>query len=244
MKKLLSYLFVIAAILSFKINVLAFDRDYNVQDYSETLSEKQVEKLKDLAEEMYDDKGLELIILIFNEGYTDYELKSIAYAYFDDEYYNDYGIYLALDIYDPYNEGYYFHFDGSKKYFSEKELDAILADIREVKDDGPYAIAKQFANSAYDNADEEKSALPGIMLVVLPLVISGITIWILISKNKMVRKATTAQAYLNKDAINITKKEDRFVTTHITRVPINTSSGGGSHSGGSRGFSGGRGGRL
>ena len=243
MKKLLSYLFVIAAILSFKINVFAFDRDYNVKDYSETLSEKQVKKLQDLAEEMYDDKGLELIILIFNEGYTDYELKSIAYAYFDDEYYNDYGIYLALDIYDPYNEGYYFHFDGSKKYFSEKELDAILADIREVKNDGAYAIAKQCAESAYDNADEEKSYFGYIMLVVLPFVISGITIAVLISKNKMVRKATTAQAYLNKDEINITKKEDRFITTHVTRVPINTSSGG-SHSGGSRGFSGGRGGRL
>ena len=242
-KRILNYLLIIATILSFKINVFAFDRDYNVKDYSETLTKTQVERLKDLSEKMYDDKGLELIILIFNEGYNDSQLKSYAYDYFDDEYEDEYGIYLALDIYDPYNEGYYFHFDGSTKYFSESELDDILADIRKVKNDGAYVIAKEFAESAYDKADEEKNYFGFIMLGILPFVISGITIWILIAKNKMVRKATTATAYLNKDQINITRKEDRFVTTHVTRVPINTSSG--SHGGGgSHGFSGGRGGRL
>ena len=69
--------------LSFKINVFAFDRDYNVKDYSETLTKTQVERLKDLSEKMYDDKGLELIILIFNEGYNDSQLKCYAYDYFD-----------------------------------------------------------------------------------------------------------------------------------------------------------------
>ena len=47
----------------------------------------------------------------------------------------------------------------------------------------------------------------------------------------MVKKATTAANYLNKDSVVINKRSDRFITTHTTSVRINdssSSSGGGS----------------
>ena len=67
-KRLLSYLLVFLAIFTFTINVQAFDRDYNVQDYSHTLSNSELEKLKDRAEQYYNEKGMEVIILIYNSG--------------------------------------------------------------------------------------------------------------------------------------------------------------------------------
>ena len=68
--------------------------------------------------------------------------------------------------------------------------------------------------------------------------------------NKMVKKATEANTYMDKNNIKITGRNDRFITTHTTSVRINTNSGGGSgkiggssiHSG-SSGISHGGGGR-
>ena len=244
MKKIFSYLFIFIITLSVCLNVHAFDRDYNVQDYSNTLSEKELEKIKDRAEEYFDDTGFEVIVLIYSEGYSDYQLERLGRNYFDEKYSESYGAYLALDVKYAADDEYYFHFDASDDYYSESEKDKILDDIRNVKYDGTAAICDQFIKSVNEYSDKEKNILPYILLVILPLAISGITIAVLISKNKMVRKATTAAAYLNKDEINFTRKEDRFVTTHVTRVPINTGSSGGSHGGGSHGMSGGRGGRL
>ena len=244
MRKILRYLLIIIAILSISFNVYAFDRDYNIQDYSNTLTEDELEDLKDLAEKYYKDHNMEVVILIYKQNYDEYTLKRLARSYFDAKYSESYGAYLALDVIYADEDIYEFQFDGSDDYYSESEKDKILDDIRAVKYNGTYAICKQYIKSVDKYSDKEKNYLGWIMLFVLPLVISGITISVLISKNKMVRKATTAQAYLNKDQINFTRKEDRFVTTHVVRVPIRTSSGGGAHGGGSHGMSGGRGGRL
>ena len=244
MKKLISYLFIIAFICSFWVNVKAFDRDYNIKDYSDTLTESELDTLKDLAEDYYEKHNMEVVILIYKQNYSEYTLKSLARDYFDQKYSNSYGAYLALDVTNASDDIYEFQFDGSDDYYSESEKDKILDDIRSVKYDGTFAICKQYIKSVDKYSNKQKNYFGYIVVIVLPFVIAGITISVLISKNKMVRKATTAAAYLNKDDINITRREDRFVTTHVTRVPINTSSGGGSHGGGSHGMSGGRGGRL
>ena len=247
MKKFLSYLFIIAIICSFAINVKAFDRDYNIQDYSHTLTYSELESLKDKAEQYYNEKGMEVIILIYDYGYSDSELERIARAYFDERYSDSYGSYLALDIKDADLYGYMFHFDASDDYYSEYEKDLMLSDIRKVKNNGTYAICAQYIDSSIKYADEEKSYMGWIMLFILPFIISGITIAVLIKKNKMVQKATQAAAYLDKSNIQITNRQDRYITTTTTRYRINTSSssgGGRSHGTGSHGMSGGRGGRL
>ncbi|MBR3524110.1 MAG: TPM domain-containing protein [Bacilli bacterium] len=241
MKKIFSYLFIFAITLSVCLNVNAFDRDYNVQDFSDTLSEKQLEKLRDRAEEFYDEYGLEMMIYIFKEGYEYDQLKYKCNSYWDNKYPNSYGACFAIDVTDAEENSYVVDVAMSRKYYTDSEREKVFDNIRNTKSDGTYAMCEQFIDSAEEYSDEEKNKTPFFMLIILPFVISGITIAVLISKNKMVRKATTAAAYLNKDAINFTRKEDRFVTTHVTRVPINTGSGG-SHGGGSHGagHSGGR----
>lgn len=245
-KKIFRYLLVFVAIFAFTINVKAFDRDYNIKDYSHTLTYTELESLKDKAEEYYNEKGMEVIILIYDYGYSDATLERMARAYFDERYSNSYGSYLALDIKDADLYGYMFHFDASDDYYSEHEKDLMLSDIRKVKNNGTYAICNQFIDSSIKYADEEKNYTGLVMLIILPFVIAGITIAILIKKNKMVQKATQASAYLDKSNVVFTSRQDRYITTTTSRVRINTSSssGGGSHGGGSHGMSGGRGGRL
>ena len=61
---------------------------------------------------------------------------------------------------------------------------------------------------------------------------------ILVKKNKMVMKATTAENYLDNSSIHLTKKEDQFISTHTTKHVNSSSSGGGgggSHIGSSGG---------
>ena len=139
-----------------------------------------------------------------------------------------------------------FHFDASDDYYSEHEKDKILNDIRAVKNNGVYAICDRFIGSLISYSDKNVNYTGLVMLIILPFIIAGVTIGILISKNKMVRKATQASEYLDKSNVVFTNRQDRYVTTTTSRVRINTSSssGGGSHGGGSHGMSGGRGGRL
>ena len=58
---------------------------------------------------------------------------------------------------------------------------------------------------------------------------------ILVSKNKMVRKAITANEYLDKGSINYTQSMDQFVRSHTTHYTVSSSSGGGGHGGSSGG---------
>ena len=58
---------------------------------------------------------------------------------------------------------------------------------------------------------------------------------IMIRKNKMVRKATTASAYLDKNSINYREHLDQFTHSHTTHYTISSSSGGGGSHGGSSG---------
>ena len=70
---------------------------------------------------------------------------------------------------------------------------------------------------------------------------------ILINKNKLVRKATTAEEYLNKESVNIKRISDILISSNTTKHKIehNSSSGGssthcsssgGSHGGGGHRF--------
>lgn len=87
--------------------------------------------------------------------------------------------------------------------------------------------------------------LPYGIALIIASIVTLITMIILISKNRMIEKATKAKEYLDKNSVNYTKKEDVFLHTHTTSYKITSSSGsggGGSHHS-SSGFSHGGGGR-
>ena len=85
--------------------------------------------------------------------------------------------------------------------------------------------------------------VPYLLAFIISLIISIIVLVILISKNKMIKKAVNANDYINTDSLNYTKKEDNFISTHTSSYRINTSSGSSGSHHSSSGFSHGGGGR-
>jgi len=84
----------------------------------------------------------------------------------------------------------------------------------------------------------KKYKAPWLLAFILSLIITSIVTFLLIAKNKMIKKATEANDYLNKETVQITEEKDLFITTHTTSYVVNTSSssgGGFSSSGGSSG---------
>lgn len=79
--------------------------------------------------------------------------------------------------------------------------------------------------------------LPWTGMVVTSAIITLIIMLILVSRNKMVKKATTAKEYLNKDTVAIHTVRDILVDTHVSRVKIERSSSSGSSSSRSGGSS-------
>jgi uncharacterized protein len=62
---------------------------------------------------------------------------------------------------------------------------------------------------------------------------------ILISKNKMVKKASVARDYIDNASIEYTNRSDQFINSHTTSYTVSSSSSGGGRSGSSFGSSGG-----
>ena len=78
-----------------------------------------------------------------------------------------------------------------------------------------------------------------LIILIFPLIVAGIYIGVLNSKMKNVEEATRASAYVS-GKLNLTKKTDkfRFVTQNRVKISSSSSSGGGTRSGSSGGFSG------
>ena len=66
-----------------------------------------------------------------------------------------------------------------------------------------------------------------IMIVIIPAIITLVTILILVNKNKMVKKAKEAQDYLDEKSVNFTRRQDNFIRSHTSSYTVSSSSGGG-----------------
>lgn len=150
--------------------------------------------------------------------------------------YNDNRIDEALDAVYSYmtNQNYY---DGISSYIGK---------IDEMANEGIPSGNKNAYLDENGNIKYEKKISLGL-LSVISLGITGIVMVILVSKNKLVRKKTTAKEYLKKESMKITNISDVLIHTNTIRHKIvDTSSGGGSsthsgssgisHGGGGHGF--------
>lgn len=152
--------------------------------------------------------------------------------------YNDYRINAILDYVEPYikDENYY----EAASSFIQKSAYYANSGI-------PSGNVNSYINEKGDIVYYKK--INYFFSVVGSLIITAIVIAILVNKNKMIKKATNANLYFNKDLAKITEKNDRFLTTHTTSVSLSSSSGGSgsgssthssssgsSHGGGGRSF--------
>lgn len=265
MKKIILSLFLfVLACFCFNINTYAYenvDASLKIYDNGEYLTEEEEKILKEKIDDFTDKYKLDLVILT-ERNYLENAMQAYAEDFYD---YNDFGVgetkdgillFYTTDSIGPIvwitttGEG--------MRMYDDSRIDGLMSSMSSVKSNGDYAIIEKFITECDDYAStgaplstklsyiDSKGDLhvyPLILILIISLVITIIVIAVLVNKNKMVKKATFAGDYLDKSSLSIPTRSDRFISTHTSKVKIETSSGGGS--GGSSGRShGGGGGRL
>jgi uncharacterized protein len=279
MKKYLSYLFIF--ILSFIIlspKVSAYydkveDTSLKIYDYGEYLTDEDEKELKKEIDNFIEKYNMDMVI-VTKKNYNYRNMQDYAQDFYD---YNGFGLGKTRDgillFYNEDSEGPIVWMsttgEGIRMY-DDNRLDSMRYSMSGVKSSGVKAMLKTFIERAdyyaskgipssnkYTYIDENGDLrrirrYPYIGIFILSVVITGIVMAVLVSKNKTVHKATDAKLYLDSTSTRITGRSDTFVGTHTSKIrrPTETSSSGGrvggsSISRGSSGIShGGRGGRL
>ena len=201
-----------------------------------------------------------MVIVTIDMPYT-YDKQNEDYAadFYD---YNDFGLDFKnysglLLLRNNYSSDRYYDmytFGDAQLYFDQSRYDDILDGIyNDISNDRylsgfskfiskcSYYYDKGYANEyKYSYTDEDGYIhktyhIPVLECFIGANVITLITMIILVSKNKMVRKATQASSYLDQKSINYTEKTDQFLHSHTTHYTVSSSSGSGGHSGSSGG---------
>jgi len=254
------------------------DATEKIYDFSDILTDEEERLLKEKIDKFIEENNMDMVIVTDSFTYS-YDRQNEEYAddFYD---YNDFGLdlehysgVLLLRNTNPSDPYYHMSTSGNAQlYLSDSRINSILDNIYyDIKSGNYYegfskwiSYTDNYIKSGYpstasnyylDNYGNMHRVKPkyyppiGIALL-MGLAAAGTAVGIMISKNKMVKKAHQASEYLDNGSINITKREDTYLRSHTTSYTVSSSSGGGHHGGGghsfhsgSSGFSHGGGGR-
>lgn len=246
----------------------AVDANEKVYDFADLFTETEEEDLYNKINEYISSYKMDLAVVTINEN-NKYRAQDYADDFYD---YNNFGINKSRDgvlfLIDMDTRKIHMTTTGQAiKMYDDKRIDDALELVyQHMTDEEYYTGTIKFINKIKEDAN---SGVPSsnknmvidengnvhmikkvnyVLLLIISLIVSIIIIVILITKNKLVRKATTAEEYLNKDSVKI-NGQDVFLHTHTTKHKIDHSSSGGtggssthsgssgmSHGGGSHGF--------
>lgn len=239
------------------------DASKKIYDFANIIDENIEQELFDNIKEYIDLSSMDMVILTTDLTYSDYQIEEYAVDFYD---YNDFGLnfknYSGILIVRNANEyNRYFNiytFGDAQLYYPyercEEILDNIYEDIRSDQYLEGFGTFIEDAKGFYtegipsdyddyyidDNGYMRKNySVPFVGVTIVSGVITVIVIVILVKKNKMVKKATEAENYLDRNSINYKKSNDIFLHSHTSSYVVSSSSGG--SSGGSRTGSSGRG---
>ena len=251
-----------------KDNILktyAVDSNQKIYDFSNVLTDEEEQKLTERMHKFTEKYKIDIVILTDNYQYTeDSQNTTFATDFYD---YNDFGInyekYDGVMLFrNTYEQNPYFDdysFGNAQLYFYDTRLSNTLDYIYDdMHSETYYSGFNKFIDKMEEYYNEgkltdyyvdesgflqkQKTASYYLKMIglsmIIALVITGIIIYTLIKKNRMVLKATKATVYMNKEKSKITNVQDNFITSNTTSYVISsdTSSGGGhSSSGGSSG---------
>ncbi len=263
--------------LTYIMKTKKVDASEKIYDFSDILTDEEEKLLKEKIDKFIEDNNMDMVIVTDSFSYS-YDKQNEEYAddFYD---YNDFGLdieyysgVLLLRNTNPADPYYHMSTSGNAQmYFSDSRVNSILDNIYDDIHEGNYyqgfsrwisyvdSYAKQGLPSTADNYYLDKYGNmhelkpkyhpPILLALIVAGAVAGTITGIMVSRNKMVKKAKKAEEYLNQDSINITKREDTYLRSHTSSYTISSSSGGG-HSGGghsfhsgSSGFSHGGGGR-
>ena len=264
--------------LSYIMKTKKVDATEKIYDFADILTDEEEQKLKEQIDQFINNNNMDMVIVTDSFAYTN-DSQNEAYAddFYD---YNDFGMtfeynsgVLLLRNANPSDPYYHMSTTGNAQlYLNDSRINSILDNIYSDIKSGNYyqgfsnwiSYTNNYVQSGYpstasnyyldNNGNMHKlkpKYYPPIPIAFLMgLAAAGTTVGIMISKNKMVKKAYKASEYLDNGSVNITKREDTYLRSHTTSYTISSSSGGGHHHGGghsfhhgSSGFSHGGGGR-
>lgn len=252
------------------INTPYVDANQLIYDFANLLTDTEELDIYNKAKEFQDNHQQAMVIVTIDKNN-----KKNAKVYSQDFYdYNDFGInydkysgiiflidmdtremYItttgeSILIYDDYRidkmlDSAYNYISKGKYYESTTAF--ISSATQYMKKGIPNSNKDKIIDENGDYVDRPKEfSIPWIATLCISGIVLLVEIIIFNARNKMVRKATKAGQYLDRNSINYTKRLDTFLTTHTTSYKIDTdtsSSGGSSISSGSSGGSHGGGGR-
>lgn len=229
----------------------AVDASEKVYDFAELLTPSEEEQIYNRIQKFINKTNLDLAVVTINDNN-----KFSAMEYADDFYdYNDFGtdseysgvlflvdmdtreIYMsttgkAISMYNDYRID--MTLDAIYQDFSnENYLNGITKFVAIIENYDTMGLpSNKDSKYAINNEGEVYRKFPGLIVFGIPSVITAIVIGILISKNKLVRVATSSREYLDKDSLQIKTVSDRLVSTNTIAVPRSSgsSSGGGGSS--------------
>lgn len=246
------------------------DASEKIYDYAEILSDSEESQLYNSIKSYIETSNMDMVILTVDLPYSDQQIEDYAADFYD---YNDFGIdfdlYSGIIIVRNINSfNRYFNiytFGNAQLYYPyercEQILDYIYNDIHAENYLAGFGSFISYSSELYNDGIPsnynnyyvndmgyltKRYTIPWFLAFIISGVVTSIIMIILISKNKMVKKASIAKEYLDSSSVNYTNRSDNFISTHTTSYTVSSSSGGGgggSHSGSSGGGHGGGGGR-
>ena len=263
MRKIVFILIIFLSII-FIPQVYAIDTSQKIYDYSDFLTDNEEQILKEKIDKFINTYNMDMVLVTVN---THNNSSTMEYA--DDFYdYNSFGIGkhkdgLILVIDNNFSkENLWISTTGEAiRMYNDDRIDNILDVI--YKEYNYFELFNKYidecsyyANLGIPSSNKNtyindkgnivyKRHFPFFISISVSAIVSTVVLLILIHKNKMIKIATDANIYMNKNNIKITERSDNFITTHTTSVRISSSSGSGSSSthSGSSGISHGGGGR-
>lgn len=241
------------------LNTPAVNAEEKIYDFADLYTDSEEKDLYNEVNSYIQSYNMDLVIVTINSNN-----KSSPQEYADDFYdYNNFGISSNRDgvlfLIDMENREIYMSTTGTAiEMYNDYRINEALDSVYTYMSDEAYYegtsnyinIIRDYASSGFpkNNNSSNIDGLPPIVTaMIISLVITIIVMVILINKNKLVRKATTAEEYLNKESVNIKRISDILISSNTTKHKIehNTSSGGssthhsssgGSHGGGGHRF--------
>lgn len=226
-----------------------------VYDKAKLLTSSEKEALNKLAEDFVSKYKMDLIILTTSDSTSASNSMAYAQDFYD---YNNFGIGPTFDgilvlIDRTYGNNRVEIVTTGKSIlvYDDDRIERILDAMEEMVSSGHYKMLEAFINKATTYAESgvapsnankyidengdlmTKRVFPIFGFIIFSIILPSIIVGVLIFKNKMVKKATKAMAYLDQKTINFTRREDRFINTHTTRTHIPRDNGGSSGGGGS-----------
>lgn len=224
-----------------------------VYDFADLFTDSEEQDLYEKSSKFMDKYNMDLAIVTISKND-----KSSEVVYADDFYdYNDFDSNGLLFLIDMDNRQIYMSTSGTAiNMYNDNRIDYLMDQVFEYMTDKEYyegtmkyiSLLSSLADKGYPTSGESFVSDKTVILysLIASFVITLIVMIVLISKNKLVRKANEAKAYLVNDSIKVDVVEERLVSTHTTKTKIEHDSGGGSsthsgssgisHGGGGHGF--------